>query len=78
MVRSRSFWAFSVWSYRDGKVQVLEITQSSIREQMQNLDRPSIASLSLKRVPSCVLSQSWTAAAVAAVAQAILPFSTLP
>ena len=31
------FWAFSVWSYRDGKVQVLEITQSSIREQMQDL-----------------------------------------
>jgi len=31
------FWAFAVWSYREGKVQVLEITQSTIIEQIKGL-----------------------------------------
>lgn len=37
----KHFWAFPVWSYRDNAVQIMEVTQASIREQMQALvDNP--------------------------------------
>lgn len=33
----KHFWAFPVWSYRDNSVQIMEVTQASIREAMQAL-----------------------------------------
>lgn len=33
------FWAFPVWNYRDEKVQILEITQSSIRKTIESYVR---------------------------------------
>lgn len=33
----KHFWAFAVWNYKAQKVQVLEITQSTIQAAMQNL-----------------------------------------
>ena len=33
----KHFWAFAVWSYRDNAIQVMEVTQASIREAMQAL-----------------------------------------
>ncbi len=33
----KHFWAFVVWSYRDSRVQILEITQSSIQEAITDL-----------------------------------------
>jgi len=33
----KHFWAFAVWSYRDNAIQIMEVTQASIREQIQAL-----------------------------------------
>src|ERR1051326_1552301 len=33
----KHFWAFIVWSYRDSKVQILEITQASIQAAIEAL-----------------------------------------
>ncbi len=33
----KHFWAFVVWNYKAGKVQVLEITQSTIQSAINNL-----------------------------------------
>lgn len=33
----KHFWAFPVWNFEDGRVQVLEITQSTIQREITNL-----------------------------------------
>jgi hypothetical protein len=35
--RIKHFWALVVWNYSDARVQILEITQSSIQEQISDL-----------------------------------------
>lgn len=35
--RLRHFWAIAVWSYKESKLQILEITQTSIQTQMEEL-----------------------------------------
>jgi len=34
----KEFWAFPVWNYKEEKVQILEITQSTIQDAIYNLD----------------------------------------
>lgn len=33
----KHFWAFTVWSYRENKIQILELTQSSIQGPLEDL-----------------------------------------
>lgn len=35
----KHFWAFVVWDYADGKIKILEITQSGIQTSIQSLSR---------------------------------------
>lgn len=35
--RLKYFWAFIVWNYLDGKLQILEITQATIQQQITDL-----------------------------------------
>jgi hypothetical protein len=35
--RIKHFWAFTVWNYREAKVQILEITQASIQGPLEDL-----------------------------------------
>jgi hypothetical protein len=35
--RIKHFWAFAVWSYRENRVQILEITQASIQGPLEDL-----------------------------------------
>lgn len=33
--KMKEFWAFIVWDYKDKKVKILELTQTSVKEQLQ-------------------------------------------
>jgi hypothetical protein len=35
--RVKHFWAFAVWNYKEGKVQILELTQASIQGPIEDL-----------------------------------------
>lgn len=38
-VKIKHFWAFIVWNYKAGKIQVLELTQATIQSAIENLVR---------------------------------------